>query len=280
MVEDMKLHGFAPRTQGNYVSAVRKLARYWNKSPDQINEEELRNYFLWLVSEQKVSRSTYILALSGIKFFYEKTLHQPWPTLELLRPRPEKKLPVVLSVEEVRSILNRVRLEHYRICLTVIYSCGLRLKEGLYLHPEDIDEGRRLLMVRQGKGNKDRYVPLPGKVAEILRHYWRTHQDPEWMFPSYRRRKNSGSAPMDPSGIQKAFQGALLDSGIEKAATVHTLRHSYATHLLEAGVSLRVIQAYLGHTSPKTTAIYTHLTQPMEEKVVETISTTLELVWG
>jgi site-specific recombinase XerD len=160
------------------------------------------------------------------------------------------------------------------------YSCGLRLLEGVRLHPGDIDGGRHLLLVRKGKGNKDRYVPLPDRMVELLRNYWRSHRDPEWMFPSHWKRKVLESVPMDPSGLQKVFRDALSASGIEKAASIHTLRHSYATHLLEAGVSLRVIQAYLGHNSPATTAIYAHLTQPMEEKVLETVSATLESVWG
>jgi integrase/recombinase XerD len=280
MMEDMKLHGFSPRTQEGYVSAVRQLARYWHKPPDQISEEELRQYFLWMVNERKAARSTCIVAITGIKFFFEKTLHQQWPTLKLLKPRRETKLPVVLSVEEVRSILQLVRMERYRICLTVIYSCGLRLLEGVRLHPGDIDGGRHLLLVRRGKGNKDRYVPLPERMVELLRNYWKSHRDPEWMFPSHWKRKVLESAPMDPSGLQRAFRAALSESGIGKTASIHTLRHSYATHLLEAGVSLRVIQAYLGHNSPATTAIYAHLTQPMEEKVLETVSATLELVWG
>jgi len=280
MLEDMKLHGFSPRTQEGYVSAVRQLARYWRKPPDQISEEELRKYFLWMVTEQKAARSTCIVAITGIKFFFEKTLHQQWPTLKLLRLRSEKKLPVVLSVEEVGNILHLVHMERYRICLTVIYSCGLRLLEGVRLHPGDIDGGRHLLLVRKGKGNKDRYVPLPDRMVELLRNYWRSHRDPEWLFPSRRTRKGPESVPMCPSGLQKAFRDALSASGIEKAASIHTLRHSYATHLLEAGVSLRVIQAYLGHNSPATTAIYAHLTQPMEEKVLETVSATLEAVWA
>jgi len=234
---------------------------------------------LWMVEEQKAARSTCIVAITGIKFFFEKTLHRQWTTLKLLKPRSEKRLPVVLSVEEVRNILHLVRKERYRICLIVIYSCGLRLLEGIRLHPGDIDGGRHLLLVRKGKGNKDRYVPLPGRMMEILRNYWNSHHDPEWMFPSNRKKKGPESVPMDPSGMQKAFRAAVMASGIGKTASIHTLRHSYATHLLEAGVSLRVIQAYLGHNSPATTAIYAHLTQPMENRVMETVAAALEMVW-
>jgi integrase/recombinase XerD len=228
---------------------------------------------------KKAARSTCIVAIAGIKFSFEKTLHRRWPTLTLLRPRSEKRLPVALGVGEVRSMLQLVRMERYRICLTVIYACGLRLLEGVHLRPGDIDGGRHLLLVRKGKGNKDRYVPLPGRIAELLQNYWRSQQYPEWMFPSNRKKKGLESVPMDPSGMQKAFRAAVMASGIGKTAGIHTLRHSYAAHLLEAGVSLRVIQAYLGPNSPAATAIHAHLTQPTENRVMETISAALETVW-
>jgi integrase/recombinase XerD len=279
MIEDMKLHGYSPRTQEAYVSAVRQLAKYWRKPPDQISEEELRKYFLWMVEEQKAARSTCTIAITGIKFFFEKTLHRQWPTLALLRPRTERKLPEILSVEEVGAILACVRKECYRVCLGVIYACGLRLLEGVRMHPGDIDGGRHVLLVRKGKGNKDRTVPIPDRMLEVLRGFWRSHQDPEWVFPALRRRKAGAAGPMSESGLQRAFGLALKESRVGKAASVHTLRHSYATHLLEAGMDLRVIQGYLGHNSPATTAIYAHLTQPMENRVMETVSAALETVW-
>ncbi len=172
MIEDMQLHGFAERTQDSYLRAVRQLAVYFNKPPDQITEEELRQYFLYLKNVKKASRSTITLALCGIKFFYERTLQRQWTTLDLVRPPREKKLPVVLSVEEVRQVLARVRRWRYRVCLSTIYACGLRLQEGLHLQIGHIDGARQLLHVCHGKGGKDRYVPLPQPVLEMLRQYW------------------------------------------------------------------------------------------------------------
>jgi integrase/recombinase XerD len=276
MIEDMQLHGFAERTQKSYMQAVRQLAEYYNKPPDQINEEELRQYFLYLKNVKRVSRSTITLALCGIKFFYERTMQRQWTTLALVRPQREKKLPVVLSVDEVRQILARVRRWRYRVCLSTIYACGLRLQEGLHLQINHIDGGRQLVHVCHGKGGKDRYVPLPQPILEMLRQYWGTHRDPVWIFPSTHQ---TVQGPMDASGLQRAFHGALLDSGIQKPATVHTLRHSYATHLLEAGLNLRIIQTYLGHASPNTTAIYTHLTKPSEDLAIQAVNHVVAGLW-
>ena len=276
MIEDMQLHGFAERTQDSYLRAVRQLAEYYNKPPDQISEEELRQYFLYLKNVKKASRSTITLALCGIKFFYERTLQRQWATLALVRPQREKKLPVVLSVDEVRQILARVRRWRYRVCLSTIYACGLRLQEGLHLQISHIDGARQLVHVCHGKGGKDRYVPLPQPMLEMLRQYWGTHRDPVWIFPSTHQ---TVKGPMDASGLQRAFHAALLDSGIQKPATVHTLRHSYATHLLEAGLNLRLIQLYLGHASPNTTAIYTHLTQPSEDLAIQAVNRVVAGLW-
>jgi integrase/recombinase XerD len=265
MIEDMQLHSFAERTQDSYLRAVRQLAEYYNKPPDQISEEELRQYFLYLKNVKQASRSTITLALCGIKFFYERTMQRQWATLALVRPQREKKLPVVLSVEEVRQILARVRRWRYRVCLSTIYACGLRLQEGLHLQISHIDGGRQMVHVCHGKGGKDRYVPLPQPILEMLRQYWGTHRDPVWVFPSTHQ---TVKGPMDASGLQRAFHGALLDSGVQKPATVHTLRHSYATHLLEAGLNL-----------PNTTAIYTHLTQPSEDLAIQAVNRVVAGLW-
>jgi site-specific recombinase XerD len=269
MLEDMQLNGLAEKTQEAYLRAVRQLAAYHGKPPDQINEEELRQYFIYLKNEKKASRSACTIAICGIKFFYEKTLQREWVTFDLVRPPKSQKLPVVLSREEVQQVLGKLHRFHYRVCLTTIYSCGLRLGEGVQLQIVDIDSGRLLLHVRQGKGAKDRYVPLPTTTLTLLRQQWRRHHHSQWLFPS--RQQATATQAMDVGGVQRAFKAALADSGIQKHATVHTLRHSYATHLLEEGVNLRVIQSYLGHRSPQTTAIYTHLTRNAQSRAIAVI---------
>jgi len=259
MIEDMQLRGLSERTQQSYVGVVRQLAEYYGKSPDQINEEQLRQYFIYLKQEKQCARSSCTVALCGIKFFYEQTLHQEWPLLDFIKPSRESKLPVVLSREEVGRLLGCLRRPHYRVCLSTIYACGLRLQEGLHLQPTDIDSSRMVLYVRRGKRGKDRYVPLPQQTLKLLRAYWVTHRHREWLFPGGGG-VSTALKPLDSRGVQKAFRAALAESGINKAATVRTLRHSWATHLLEAGINLRLIQVWLGHQSLNTTAIYTHLT--------------------
>jgi integrase/recombinase XerD len=261
MIEDMQLRGFSSRTQEAYVYAVRKLAGHYGRSPDRITEEEVRRYFLYLTNEKKVARSTATIVLCGIKFFFEQTLQREWTTLEMVRPKREKKLPAVLSREEVRRVLGGVRNPAYGACLTTIYGCGLRLLEGARLQIPDVDSARMVLHVH-GKGGQDRYVPLAEGTLGMLREHWRRHRSPLWVFPApVGSGQGYKDSPVTRSSLQSAFRRALQKSGIRKRAHVHTLRHSYATHLLEAGVNLRLIQAYLGHASPRTTAVYTHLTR-------------------
>ena len=268
MIECLQLRGLSERTQEAYVRAVRQLADHCHKSPDLITEEELRQYFLHIKNVKKYSRASSTIAICGIKFFFEKTLNREFTTLKLVRAPRDKKLPVILSVEEVQTILRQVRLPRYRVCLSTIYSCGLRLQEGTHIQVRDIDSGRGMLHVRHGKGGKDRYVPLPARTVELLREYWRTHRNPTWMFPSEGKDHialKDSIEPMHKSSVQDAFRAALKETKISKTASVHTLRHSWATHLLEAGVNLRLIQEYLGHSSPQTTSIYTHLTARAED---------------
>ncbi|MGH9883487.1 MAG: site-specific integrase [Pyrinomonadaceae bacterium] len=265
MLEDMQLRGLSARTQEAYARAVWQLAAYYHRSPEQLSDEELRLYFLYLANEKKLARPTTTIALCGIKFFYEQTLKQPWPTLRFVRPPREWKLPVVLSRKEVRQILALVKIPVYRACLTTIYACGLRLQEGTHLQVADVDSARMLLHVH-GKGKQDRYVPLPQSTLQLLRTHWRTHRSPLWLFPAPTRHglKHSlahDGGPVTRCSVQSAFLHAWQQSGLNKRAHVHTLRHSYATHLLEAGVNLRLIQENLGHRSPRTTALYTHLTR-------------------
>jgi integrase/recombinase XerD len=275
MIEDLQLKGMSEPTQEAYARAVRHLAEYCHKPPNQITEEELRQYFLYPKNVKQYSRAASTIALCGIKFCYEQTLQRPWPTLTFVRPPREKKLPAVLSLEEVRCGLNTVRLPRYRVCLATIYSCGLRLQEGTHLPVPDSDSFRLQVHVRHGKGAKDRYVPLPDRTLELLRGYWKTHRHPVWLFPAPGRGgvgMASATAPMPRSSVQMAFHAALKQSGLHKPASVHTLRPSYATPLLEAGNNLRFIQQVLGHRSPETTAIYTHLTAPAQAAARQSIN--------
>jgi site-specific recombinase XerD len=247
-----------------YIRSVRQLAQHHNRAPDRITEEELREYFLHVKNIKKWKRATVTIALCGIKFFYTQTLKREWTTFDLVRPQREKRLPVILTREEIQRILKCVRFPSYRVCLLTIYSCGLRLTEGCTLKVSDIDSQRMVIHVEQGKGAKDRYVPLPRRTLIELRDWYKTHRNPNWLFPAAGRGNHNDFAiatePTNICNVQDAFRDALRKSGVNKRASVRTLRHSYATHLVELGVNLRLIQDYLGHMSPKTTAIYTHLT--------------------
>jgi len=279
MIEDLQLAGMSERTQQMYVRAVRQLAEHCKKSPEKITEEELRQYFLHIKNDKKWSRAGITIALCGIKFFYEHTLKCQWPIFNVVRPHAEKKLPVILSREEVRLLLSKVRLLRYRTCLQTIYSCGLRLREGTELRVVNIDSSRMMLHLRRAKGGKDRYVPLPQITLDRLREYWKAHRNPTWIFPVCGRggiHRSTATTPMPFCNVQDAFRLALRETGINKKATVHTLRHSYATHLLEAGVNLRQIQENLGHNSPQTTALYTHLTEQAFQQTKDVLNKLME----
>lgn len=284
MVEDMQLRGLSERTQQSYVAAVSQLAQYYGKSPDRLSDAELRRYFVYLQLEKKVSKSTCLVALNGLRFLYDWSLRQPRPILREIRVRGEQKLPVVLSRAEVKQVLGAVRRGRYRVCLSVIYGCGLRLLEGVNLQVSQIDSSRMMVHIQQGKGGKDRLVPLPGPILTLLRDYWERHRHPRWLFPSPQKKGVSLAdvwRPMDPSGVQKALRRVVREQELTKRATVHTLRHSYATHLLEAGVDLRLIQRYLGHRSMQSTARYAHLTHKAEQRALAAINELTEgLSWS
>ena len=262
--DDLKLLPIGPRTEQAYYACLRQLSEHYAKSPELLSSEDIRQYCIHLKSHKKVARQTSTQAICAIKLFWEKTLRRAWPhELELARANPQFKLPVVLSASEVRRILAAVPALDHRVCLSTIYSCGLRLGEGLGLEVRDVDSERMLLHIRAGKGNQDRYVPLPQRTLLLLRQQWKSHRHPFLLFPA---KGHSGlgartaTEPMCRTTLQRAFRLALKASAITKRAHIHTLRHSYATHLLEQGENLRQIQVNLGHRSPVVTAVYTHLT--------------------
>ena len=264
MIQDMQLRQFSSRTQDSYIRSVEGLTRYYMRSPDQLSEEQIRKYFVHLTCERKLARPTVTIALCGIKFFYEKTLKRDWSLTGVPTPKREKKVPVVLTREQVKAILARVRTVRHRACLTLIYACGLRLHEGCEVKVTDIDRVRGLLRVG-GKGRKQRYVPLPESILPLLEDCWRSHRNRTRLFPwvgrgGRGRRGKITDRHVPLTTVQQAFRKAYLESGITKKVSVHSLRHAYATHLLEAGVPLRQIQEWLGHSSPSTTTIYAHLT--------------------
>lgn len=268
MIEDMQLHGYAGGTQAAYVRAVRLLAEHYRRSPERLTENEIRGFFIHLIRQRRLTRPTLTMYRAGIRFFYETTLRRPLPVFELIRPENRRKLPVVLSQQEVQRVLHLIRDPRDRMCLIMIYSCGLRLREGSRLQVGDIDSSRMVVRVRDGKGGKDREVPLPQRSLQLLRDYWRHERPSPWLFPD----KSEEDRPLRGQKVYHTLKAALRDSKINKPASVHTLRHSYATHLLEAGVDLRVIQEILGHKSPKTTAIYTHLTPKILAGFVTTVN--------
>ena len=279
MSHDLQLAGLSTRTQDAYLRAVRMLADHFRTSPDRLSEQQVRDYFLHLKDDRQFAAASLGIAYSGIKFFYAHTAPRDWPTLQRLRVPREKRLPDVLSTDEVRRLIAAVRTPHNRAYFWTVYSLGLRLTEALHLQVADIDSARMMVHVHRGKGAKDRFVPLPSSTLKTLRQYWATHRHPTWLFPATGRDHRPAAfadSPMERSSVQGALRRVVRDLGLRKAISIHTLRHSYATHLLEAGVNLRLIQQYLGHSSLQTTMVYLHLTTVSQEQARERIEALME----
>lgn len=276
----LQLNGKCERTQEAYTRAVRMLIDFYDKPPDSILEEELQAYFLHRKNVDHWSPNTMRICYCGIRFFFVHVLKRNWHLFNLLRAQTEKRLPAVLSREEIHQILTHVYTLHNHAFLTTVYSCGLRLQEALHLEVSDIDSHRMMIHVHRGKGAKDRFVPLPQATLKLLRTHWRAHRHPRLLFPALGRDGQSAhttQTPMAKSSVQGAFRKAKWAAGIRKRqVSIHTLRHSYATHLLEAGVNLRVIQKYMGHTSLETTMVYLHLTQKGQEDAYHLINGVME----
>jgi integrase/recombinase XerD len=261
-IEDLPLRGRSERTQALSVRAVRHLAAHCHTSPDQITEEALRDSFLSLKNVTHSSRAASPIALCGITWCSEQTLQRAWTTLSVVRAPREQQLPVVLSLDAVRTMLAHGKLLRSRVCLTTLSSCGLRLQEGTHLPGPESARARRLVHVRCGTGAQDRSVPLPSRTLASLRHAWATHRHPLWRLPAPGRSGlglPTASAPRPSTRVQDAFRAALTARGLHTRASVHTLRHSDATPLLAAGGPLRLIHAAVGHHAPTTTALSTHL---------------------
>lgn len=269
MSEDMRLRDFRPRTQQGYLLAVRQFIDRVAREPETFTDEDVRAYFLYLREDKKLAPSSINIAVHTLRFFFIHTMHRDWKVFDLLRVHKPRMLPVVLSRGEVRTILGAVRHPVRRMALTTIYALGLRLGEGLSLEAGDIDSEWLMVWVRDGKGARDCGAPLPRPLLDRLREYWKKERPAsptKILFLPPR-----GFAPLHETTLQKTFTAARNEVRLEKHATIHTLRHSYATHLLEAGVSLRTIQQVLGHKSLRTTELYVHVTQPGAERLQEIV---------
>ncbi len=274
MNEDLQLAGFSKRTVHGYLRAVRQLADWARTQPDRISERQLRSYFLYLKNEKQFAYGSIRVAFSGIKFFYTRTCKRPWETLATMKLQQAKTLPEVLTVDQVHAIIDACRVERIALFYWTTYSMGLRLDETRNLQLGDIDGQRMMVHIHRGKGVKDRYVPLPTETLHWLRRHWATHRHPRFLFPAEGRNHKQSSiskTPIQTSTVQKAIGKIAHQLNFQKKVSTHTLRHSYATHLLEAGVSLKVIQQYLGHSSLQTTLVYLHLTETAETRARQAI---------
>ena len=255
MCEAMALRGFAPKTRSIYLSWTRRLVQFCREAPDRISPEQVRGYLLHLTQERRLAFSTYNQALHALRFFFTEVLRREWQ-LEIRYQRPPRRLPVVMSDEEVLRLLAGAQSLRDRALLETAYATGMRVSEVTRLLITDIDSRRMVIRIEQGKGRKDRYVMLSPALLATLREYWRTSKPRVFLFTGV-----GGTRPLCVSAAQKAFDRARLQAGIKKPVSFHTLRHSFATHLIESGTSVRTIQALLGHRSLQTTERYTHLAQ-------------------
>jgi site-specific recombinase XerD len=258
LIEDIRLRNFSEHTVEAYVRAVAHFARHYGRSPDQLSGEQVRRYLLYLVQERKVSWSLYNQTRCALQFFYRVTLgRDEWFDKLPCAKRP-RRLPTVLSPEELRRLFEvAAREPKYQALMMTLYGAGLRISEAFTLKPSDIDSKRMLIHVRSGKGDKERMAKLSEQLLAVLRDYWRKERPQHWLFPQ----AADPSRPMDGGGGCRIVQRFAKRAGITRAVSPHTLRHSYATHLLDAGTDLRTIQVLLGHRNIKTTAIYLHVSQ-------------------
>ena len=251
MLEDLQIRHYSPVTIRQYLHSVAEFARYFHKPPDQLGPEHIRQYQLFLIQEKQASQSTCIQLVCALRFLYTHTLDRQIEIERIPFPRRERKLPLILSREEVKALLEAPAKLRDRAALAVLYGSGLRVAEATQLKVRDIDAQRNVLWVRQGKGRKDRQTLLPAKLLQLLRLYWRTERPGEWLFPGA-----DGTRPVGPKTFYLACRAAAQAAGIRKPVHPHSLRHAFATHLLEAGVNLRTIQLLPGHANLETTARY------------------------
>jgi integrase/recombinase XerD len=251
----MQTRNYSQRSIDTYIHMLRELEEYYKCSIDEITADQVKDFLQYSITERNLSVSYINQVISAVKILQKDVLGKDWESIRIKRPRMDKKLPIVLSKEEVKSMIETTRNLKHRTILAVIYSAGLRISEVISLRPSDIDSDRKQIRVL-GKGNKYRYTLLSGNTLDMLRMYWRAYKPVRYLFEGQKK-----GQPISRGTIQKVFKQSCTRTGIKKQATVHSLRHSFATHLLENGVNLKIIQSLLGHSSLRTTSIYLHVTR-------------------
>lgn len=275
--------GKARSTIDVYARAVRRVATFFDRSPHNLSFEELGTYFDQLI--QSHSWSTVKVDRNGLQFFYYHVLDKQWQWIDLIKPPRKQLVPVLLSIPEIERMLNATRELRYQVFILTAFSMGLRIGEALNLTVSDVDSDRMRIHVRQGKGNKDRLVPLPARTLRALRRLWASHRNPLWLFPSGQSvaARQSADKPMHRGGVQKAFALIARAAGVHKQVSPHSLRHAYGACLVESGLNLRAIQEAMGHASPVTTARYTQITEPAQQNTrehLDALVADLNIVWG
>lgn len=254
MIQDMRIRNYSPRTISSYVSRVAAFALYYGRSPDSLGPSHIRNYQVHLLEDEKATWAVFNHTVSALRFLFVTTLGREWMIDHIPYPKPLKTLPQVLSFPELKSFFEAVESLKHRTILETTYAAGLRVSEVTQLKIQDIDSDRMMVRVEQGKGRKDRYVPLSPTLLERLRDYWKAYRPSDWLFPG-----EPSTKPISRVAVHKALAKARKKAGIQKHVTCHMLRHCFATHLLEVGEDLRSIQIWMGHRSLRTTQVYLHV---------------------
>ena len=269
LIEDLKLAGYADRTRKSYLERVTSLANYFDQCPSKLSDEQVRDYLLYVVNDRNYAANSLRITTAGLKFFYRNTLKREINFLDSVRAESRLKLPEIFTRKDAWRIIEATRSLHHQACFAVLYTCGLRIHEALKLKVKDIKTDRMCIHVRAGKGNKDRIVPLPSYTLKILRKQWATHRNPNLIFPAIgtdRRLVSLAREPMCTNAPRNTLKAIAKELGIDlEQVRLHLFRHSYATHLLDAGVNICTVQKYLGHSSLSSTMVYLHLTSDGHE---------------
>ncbi|MCP4800357.1 MAG: tyrosine-type recombinase/integrase [bacterium] len=270
-VNALKRQGKSDSTIDVYSRAVRRVTAFFDRCPDKLSIDDLKTFFSSLVESH--SWSTVKVDRNGLQFFYKHILGKKWEWVNIVKPPVVKSLPDILSPDEISRLLNQTKERRYQTYILTVYSMGLRLGEALNLKVGDIDSQSMRIHIRKGKGKKDRFVTLPEMSLQVLRQYWCTHRNPLFVFPAGKNtdEQHHATVHMHRGGVQKSFQAIVRSAGIHKQVSIHTLRHCYGTHLVEVGLNLRAIQTEMGHECPKTTALYTQLTETTQQNTRELI---------